>query len=121
MPPLEQELPARGHVEAAQYVHRRRLAGAGRPHDRHEIALRNVEIDALQRLKGGRAGTIDLGDAAQGDDRIGRHARQLPLWRPVRTGAVSAFPPPELPSLPTVAGLPSVERDRKSTRLNSSH
>ena len=34
-------------VEAAHQVEQRRLARAGRPHQRQEIALRDLEVDAL--------------------------------------------------------------------------
>ena len=110
---LEQEGPRRRHVEAAEDVHRCRFAGAGWSHHRDEIALLDVEVDAFQGLKGGRAFAIDFGDPAQGDDRSDRHAPYVPLGRPVprvsvgATGAVSGALSPELPSVPTLAGLPS--------------
>ena len=37
-------------VEPADQVEQRRLAGAGRAHQRQELALRDVEVDALQHV-----------------------------------------------------------------------
>ena len=39
-------------------------------HHRDEIARRDVEVDALQRLERGRALAVALGDAAQRDERL---------------------------------------------------
>ena len=42
--------PSRRRVEPADQVEQRRLARAGRAHQREEIALRNVEVDALEHV-----------------------------------------------------------------------
>ena len=42
-----------GGVQAGQAVHQRRLARAGRPHDRGEAAGRQVDVDAAQGVHGG--------------------------------------------------------------------
>ena len=43
-------VPVRRLVEPGEDVHQRRLAGARRPHDRGQIALRHLERDAAQRV-----------------------------------------------------------------------
>src|SRR5438067_98650 len=40
----------RGHVEAAEQVEQRRLAGAARPHERDEIAGVDVEVEPLEHV-----------------------------------------------------------------------
>jgi hypothetical protein len=66
---MEQVLPAAGRVQAAEDVHRGRLARAARAHDGHEFAGADVEIDALQGHQLSRAAAIDLGHCAQPDQR----------------------------------------------------
>ena len=48
--PIQPVLPGRRLVEAPENVHQRRFAGAGRPHDRDEIAALDLERDALQHV-----------------------------------------------------------------------
>src|SRR5436190_21482355 len=62
---LETERAGGRHVQAAENVHRRRLARTRRAHHRDEIALGNVEIDPIQRLERHCPGAIGLGDAAK--------------------------------------------------------
>src|SRR5690606_33917969 len=65
---------ARGrHVEAAEDVHRGRLAGTRWPHDRDEIAALDREVDALQGLERTRSLAEGLGDPFELDDRLTRH------------------------------------------------
>ena len=56
-------------IEAADDVHRRRLARAGRTHDGDELAARDVEIDAGQRIDPGLALAVALPDLVEGDER----------------------------------------------------
>src|SRR5690606_35375817 len=65
---------ARGrHVEAAEDVHRGRLAGTRWPHDRDENAALDREVDALQGLERTRSLAEGLGDPFERDDRLTRH------------------------------------------------
>ena len=59
-------------VEASQDVHQRRLAGAGRSHDGHELAGLDVEVDAGERAHFHLAHLVDLGQIVNLDDRL-RH------------------------------------------------
>src|SRR6185503_14367928 len=73
------------HVEAAEQVHARRLAGAAGAHHRHELAGEDVEVDAAQRVHRGGAFAVDLDDALQREQRLAAVAaergRRLLLWR----------------------------------------
>ena len=55
-------------VEAGEDVHERRLARAGRPHDRGELAGGHVERDAAQRVDGCTALPVPAGDVVGLDD-----------------------------------------------------
>jgi hypothetical protein len=57
-------MPVGRRVEAADEIHQRRLAGAGRADDRHHLALFDLEVDAFQRLDFHLAGVVDLADVA---------------------------------------------------------
>ena len=57
-----------GLVESGEDVHERALAGAGGTHDGGEVALREVEVDARERVHGGVALAVDAGEAAGADD-----------------------------------------------------
>ena len=61
----ELELPGRGHVEAAENVHHRRLARSRRSHDCDEVSRGDVEVHAVQGVKRSLAAAEGLGDAAQ--------------------------------------------------------
>jgi hypothetical protein len=63
----EQVHAAGRRVQAAEQVHRRRLARAARPHHRDEFAGLDPQVDPAQGLEGGIALAIGLGDAAQRD------------------------------------------------------
>ena len=67
---LEQEFARSGHVEAAEDVHHRRLAGSRWTHDRNEVAGGDVEIHATQRLETRGTGAEGPGHAAQLDHGI---------------------------------------------------
>ena len=63
---------ARGRpVEAADDVHQRRLARAGRAHDGHELAARDRQADPLERGDLDLAHVVDLGQVVDLDDRSG--------------------------------------------------
>ena len=72
-------------VEPGEDVHQRRLARARGAHDRGELAAAQVDVGAAQRVDGGVALAVALGDAARGDDRrrarTGRPACACP-WSP---------------------------------------
>ena len=70
----EQVLAGAGRVQAADDVHRRRLARAAGPHDGDELAGLDVQVHAAQRLHLGLALAVDAGDAAQADQRGRRRA-----------------------------------------------
>src|SRR5262249_56716619 len=57
-------------VEPADQVQQRRLARPRRPHQRDEVATRNVEVDAVQNLDRLAAAPIRLGDAANLDEDV---------------------------------------------------
>ena len=48
--PFQTVVTARGPVEATEDRHQRRLAGAGRAHDRDEFACLDDKVDPAQRL-----------------------------------------------------------------------
>ncbi len=62
-------------VETADDVHQRRLAGAGRTHDRHELAAVDVERDAVQGAHLRPAHAVDAVQVADADDRLRRVER----------------------------------------------
>ena len=56
-------------------MHQRRLAGAGRPHHRRQLALVDVERDAAQGVDCGIAFAVAAGDVSGDDDcSVGAHA-----------------------------------------------
>ena len=59
---------ARRRVEAAHQVEQRRLARARRSHQREEIALRNLEVHALQHVDALAAAREVLVDAVDLDE-----------------------------------------------------
>jgi hypothetical protein len=62
---------------SSQAVHQRGLAGAGRPHDRGELAGGEVDIDGVEGGHRGVPGAVDLGQAAGRDGGAGTKGR----WR----------------------------------------
>ena len=76
--PAQPDLAARGGLKAAEHVQQRGLARAGRPHDRHELADADVQVDSADGLDGHAAGLVHLDEPAgaqQGRHILGR--RQL--------------------------------------------
>ncbi len=68
--PVDDDLARRRHVETAHQVEQRALPRAARPHDRHELARRDVERHAGQRAHLGLALAEDLVDVADGDHGV---------------------------------------------------
>ena len=65
---VEDVLAARRAIKAAEDVHERRLAGAGRARDRHELALLDVHVGAAERAHRHFADRVGLDEVANGDD-----------------------------------------------------
>jgi hypothetical protein len=63
------ELAGAGRVEAADQVEQGGLARARRPHQRDEVALGDVQVDAVQHLDALGAADVGLGQAADLDQR----------------------------------------------------
>ncbi len=59
----DRDLALVGDVESRDEVQQRRLAAARRPHDRDELARRDVEVDAAQRAHRRELGLERLADA----------------------------------------------------------
>ncbi len=70
--PVDPDLAAAGLVEAGEDVHEGALAGAGRPHDGREPALRDVDVDAAQGAHGGVALAVGACEVARLDDGAAR-------------------------------------------------
>ena len=47
--PVERDRAGGRPIEAADEVEQRRFSGSGRPDDRHQLPLRDVKIDAVER------------------------------------------------------------------------
>src|SRR5439155_3948346 len=60
--------PRRRRVQPADEIQQRGLAGSRGPHERDEVAARDVEIDAVQDLDRLAAAAVRLGDAADLDE-----------------------------------------------------
>ena len=71
---IEHVVSARRHVEAAEDVQHRRLAGARRAHDRHQLAGADREVHAAKRVHRTVAFAVDASDVVERDDRVG-HGR----------------------------------------------
>jgi len=61
------DLARRRRVEAADEIEQRGLARARRPHQRDEVALGDVEVDAVQHFDLLRSALVGLGESAGGD------------------------------------------------------
>ena len=64
-----QHLAARRHVEAAEDVEQRRLAGARRPQQHDELSFVERQADLAQRVHVDLAHAIDLGELANIEER----------------------------------------------------
>ena len=67
--PADLDVAAGRRVESAHQVEQRRLSGARRPHQRQEVALRDLEVDALQHvdaLAAAREVLVDVWDPDEG-------------------------------------------------------
>ena len=60
--------PVRWLVQATQQVQQGRFTAARRSHDRHELALVDLNADTFQRCHADIAHTIDLGNFDRFDD-----------------------------------------------------
>ena len=58
----QQVFSARRHIQAAEEIHQRRLAGAGRAHDGEIVALLDLQVDVFQNADGLLALWIILAD-----------------------------------------------------------
>ena len=70
-------MPGRRLDEVADEPEQRRLAAAGRPDERDELALADGQVDRFERGDGRVAGPNTLLDARDLDDRghlLGRHS-----------------------------------------------
>ena len=67
---IDQVAAAARHVEAAEDVHERALAGPRAAHDRHEVAALDAQRHAAQRRHLDLAQPVDLGDPAHVDHRM---------------------------------------------------
>ena len=78
-------------VEAAEKVHQRRLAGAGRADDGHHLTGRDVEVDALERFDFHFAGVVHLADVRHFDDGAGLvHGFSVHSYLSVDAGSMRA-------------------------------
>src|SRR5262245_60075891 len=75
---VEQVLALGRRVEEAEQREERRLAAARRAGDREELALRDVEVDAVERVRLEVVGVEDLGDGLEADHGWILH-RRAPL------------------------------------------
>ncbi|MDT4874180.1 hypothetical protein FQZ97_1094660 [compost metagenome] len=62
------DLAAGGRIQAADQVEQRGLAGTGRAHQGDEVAVRDVQVDAVQHLHLFGAALVGLGEVAEGDE-----------------------------------------------------
>jgi len=69
--PVELVSPCGRAVEAAEDVHERRLAGAGRTHDRDVLPTRDLEVERSQRLDQHRSVGLEVGLRDAGQPRGG--------------------------------------------------
>src|SRR4029079_12289564 len=65
---LEDDLTCGRPVEPPEELEQRRLAGPGRAHQGNELALVDAQGDAAQRVDGGRAQTVALGEIVRLED-----------------------------------------------------
>ena len=101
---LETSLPskkifaARRRIERAQDVHERGFAGAGRPHDRHELAFFYGKGDAFQNGHRGLARPIGLFNVFAYDDIFFSFVRSLLCDYPPPPTRTAPPPPPPVNS-----------------------
>src|SRR6185503_1465150 len=70
----EQVLPAGRHIQATDDIHGRRLAGAARPHDGHELAALDAQAHAVERAHLRVPRAIDLAQLTELDDGLAHDA-----------------------------------------------
>jgi hypothetical protein len=81
-PVLHDDDAVRRRVEPADQVQERRLAGSRRPHQRHEVAFRDVEVDAVEGLDPLAPAAVGLGQAADLYEGSHREPRSAMCRRP---------------------------------------
>src|SRR5574341_312830 len=87
---VEDIVPVGGPRQTAEDVHQRALAGAGRPHDRHELALLDLQADSVQRSHAGVAHAVYFLQVNGFDDGLPAHC--LVSVRPVLTTSPASSP-----------------------------
>ncbi len=97
--PVEDVAAGGRPVEAADDVHQGRLARARRPDDRHELAVVDDQVDAVEGPDVDPAGLVDPADPGEGDER--------------RAHGWVTVPPPPLPRLRAAAVDVALERRRR--------
>src|SRR5690606_8737578 len=113
----EQVLAGAGPVEATDQVHCGGFSRTARPHDGNEIAARDVEVDPLQGLESGGAFTVDLGEAAQADQRLSHRAALPASWSTMT--AMPGFSSPPVISVRRPSVMPVVTGTRRGAPLSS--
>jgi hypothetical protein len=68
-------LPAAWRIESAQNIEQGRFAAAGRAEQHHQLAAKEIEVDATQRLHRDFTHVVSLGEAACDEDRMGGGGR----------------------------------------------
>ena len=68
--PADGDRPRVGVSSPPMQVQQRRLAGPRRPHQREELAWRNIEVDALQDVDALAAAVIDLVEVRMRHERV---------------------------------------------------
>src|SRR4051812_24706146 len=99
---LRQLHPVQAHragcrpVEAGEYVHERRLARAGRPHDRVEATLFEGHRHSVEGVDRGCALAVAPPQVRRADDGVhGQHSGMIDsVWTPAQTTCARAAAPP---------------------------
>jgi hypothetical protein len=69
---------SREAFQAAEQIEQGGFAGAGRPHDGEQLALSDVESDAVERLEAAVAHRVGLGDVQEVVDGVVGGLHRLP-------------------------------------------
>src|SRR5690606_24403801 len=100
---------AAGRVEATDEVHQRRLARSGWPHDGHEIATRDLQVDAAQGHDlGRRARRVDLAEPAGEDHRRGARGGHCAARSPTIATSPSSTGPEISVAVPSLAPMRTI-------------
>src|SRR5690606_26760566 len=74
------DLTTGGGIQSADEVEQCGLAGAGRAHQRDEVAAGDIQIDTVQHLNFFRAALVGLGDVAEGDEGAHGCSSAVTCW-----------------------------------------